>query len=213
MGDGVTMQIMVDIDGVLADFICGFTTLAAAMFGCPITTTSEQPKWDGFPGMTALQINLVWKRVKTSTDFWNRLGSLVGDKTFDRISELQVDHRVHFVTSRHGLAAHDQTVGWLEERGILSPEVLVVPSADSKGHAAAAIHADYSIDDKAGNAVYVQYHVPSVKSYILNRQYNQFDPEVLGSKVKRVNDVVDFIADIENVTMARRIELEEMNKW
>ena len=204
------MNIMFDMDGCLADFIRGFTGLAAVMFGCPITTTHEQPKWDGFPGMTALQINLVWKRVKLGTDFWSRLGSLVGDETFTRIENLQEDHHLYFVTSRPGIRTHDQTVGWLEERGILSPEVLVVPTAASKGHAAAAIGAEYCLDDKAGNAVYVQYHVPGIKSYILNRKYNQFDPEVIGSKVKRVNQVGDFISDIELVTEAKKIV--EVNK-
>ena len=200
------MNIMFDMDGCLADFICGFTTLAAAMFGCPITTTHEQPKWDGFPGMSALQVNLVWKRVRTMSDFWQRLGSLVGDETFERISQLQDEHRVHFVTSRQGVVTYEQTISWLEERGILSPEVLVVPTAASKGHAAAAIHAEWAIDDKAGNAVYVAYHVPGIKSYIVNRKYNQFDPEVIGSKVKRVGQVGDFLSDIENVTMVRKIE-------
>jgi len=200
------MNIMFDMDGCLADFIRGFTGLAAVMFGCPVTTTHEQPLWDGFPGMNALQITLVWKRIKVSTDFWNRLGSLVGDRTFERIDQLQEDHHIQFVTSRQGIHAHDQTVAWLEERNIVSPEVLIVPTAASKGHAAAAIHAEYCIDDKAGNAVYVQYHVPSIHSYILNRRYNQFDHEVIGSKVKRVGQVGDFISDIENVTMARKIE-------
>jgi len=194
------MNIMFDMDGCLADFIYGFTSLAAVMFGCAVTRTSEQPKWDGFPGITTRQINMVWERVKRSPDFWNRLDSLVDDPTFNRISDMQHEHRVHFVTSRQGVSTHDQTVAWLEERGIMSPEVVIIPSAASKGHMAAALQIEYAIDDKAGNAVYVGYHVPGVHSYILDRKYNQFDPEVIGSKVKRVWCVDEFLNDIEVVT-------------
>ncbi len=194
------MNIMFDMDGVLADFICGFTTLAAKMYGTPITTTHEQPKWDGFPGLTSLQIAVTWNRVKESTDFWANLGTLVGTQTLERINDLHVIHRVHFVTSRPGIDTYDQTVSWLESRGILTPQVLVVPNAACKGAAAAAINADYTVDDKAGNAVYVQYHVPGVKSYIIDRHYNQFNAEVIGSKVKRIWLMDEYLEDIEKHT-------------
>ena len=93
-------------------------------------------------------------------------------------------------------------MAWLEERHIYSPEVIVVPSAATKGNIAVGLNVQYSIDDKAGNAVYVQYHVPGIKSYIIDRKYNQFDAEVLGSKVKRVKAVDEFLDDIEKAALA-----------
>ena len=195
------MNIMIDMDGCLADFICGFTTLAAQIYGTPITETSEQPRWDGFVGLSPLQIHVTWQRVFESEDFWEQLGTLVGTRTLERIDDMQDHHRIHFVTSRQGIHTHDQTVSWLESRGILSPEVIIVPSAATKGHIAVGLGIDYCIDDKAGNAVYVQYHVPGIKSYILDRRYNQFDAEVIGSKVKRVSTVENYLDDIERAVL------------
>ena len=55
------------------------------------------------------------------------------------------------------------------------------------------------IDDKAGNAVYAEYHNKDRRdfnSYVLDRPYNQFDAEVIGSRVRRVSTVERYLSDI-----------------
>ena len=93
------MNVMFDLDGCLADFIKGFTTLASNLFGTPITDTHEQPKWDGFPGMMSLQMQITWKHVNESQSFWHELDPLVTPEMFKRINALQRFHHIYFATS------------------------------------------------------------------------------------------------------------------
>jgi len=191
------MNVMFDMDGVLADFIKGFTTLAHNLFDTPITDTSGQPRWDGFPGMTDLQMQVTWKHVNESQSFWYELEPLVGKELFARINALQKYHHIYFVTSRTGTDVHTQTMEWLEQQGVSNPEVIVLPAGSRKGEIAQALQAKTAIDDKAGNAVFMSYLCPKTTSYIINRQYNQFDPSVLGSKVVRIYSVDQYLDRLE----------------
>jgi hypothetical protein len=146
--------VMFDVDGVLAEFILGFTTLAHDMFpDVPITTTPEQPKWDGFPGMTREQVNLVWREIEKSNKFWAELPALPiphGD-----ICDLQLRAQVYFVTNRKGLNVVEQTKRWLWNNGIECPDVM---AAGLKGEIARGLNANYMLDDKAGNVLHAYYH-------------------------------------------------------
>jgi len=59
------------------------------------------------------------------------------------------------------------------------------------------VGATHALDDKAGNALAIQYMAPGTKSYLLDAPYNQFDHEVVGSKVIRVKTVDTFLDDLE----------------
>jgi hypothetical protein len=187
--------IMFDVDGVLADFVQGFTTLAHDMFPeVPITLTVDQPKWDGFPGMTREQINKVWRVIDQADDFWPNLPALpipAGD-----ICDLQLRAQVYFVTNRKGQNVVEQTKRWLWRQGIEAPDVM---AAGLKGEIARGLNANYMLDDKAGNVLHAYYHNldrKAFKSYVLDRPYNQFDTTVVGSGVIRVKTIDDFISDI-----------------
>lgn len=112
---------------------------------------------------------------------------------FKRINALQLTHDVYFVTARPGLDVKRQTETWLRLQGIEDPTVVI---SSKKGEMAKAIGADFSIEDKAGNAVYVSYQSPG-KSYLVNRPYNQFSHEMLGSKVIRIKEIEQFLIAIE----------------
>lgn len=64
------MNIMFDLDGVLADFVYGFTALANKNYGTPITPTSGQPSWYGFPGLDTHVIDSTWYTLKQDGTFW-----------------------------------------------------------------------------------------------------------------------------------------------
>jgi hypothetical protein len=183
-----------DIDGVLADFMHGFTRLAREM-GCgnTVTSSAQQTVWETYGDVPPERVNVVWENAKASPWFWEDLPALIHHSVFRRIERLQGGHDVYFATSRPGRDAKLQTIRWLRAHGISWPTVIVT---SRKGETAAAAGAAYAIDDKAGNAIFTGYQ-KGVRSYILDAPYNRFDPGVVGSPVRRVRTVDEFINDIE----------------
>jgi hypothetical protein len=172
-----------DVDGVLADFGTGYDRLCR-MLGL-IPPGPEAPwdaKWD----------TDVWANIRSSVDFWMNLPALVPDAIFARIQ--RIAEPVYFVTARPGTRTKWQTEEWLKDRGVYEPTVIVTGKKAEFAHAVGVTHA---IDDKAGNAVAIQYMAPRTKSYLLDEPYNRFDHSVLGSKVIRVKQVGEFMAAVE----------------
>lgn len=182
--------IALDIDGVLADFVYGFTLLARNKVNStiPITWTREQARWDGFKGMDDFQIKATWQHIDASTFFWKALPPLINAKEKASLHALSYATDLYFTTSRrHGVDTIRQTREWIQDHlNILNPNVIITAR---KGEVAAAINADYLLDDKAGNVIYAKYHNPKTQCFILNRPYNHFDPDVTGSKVTRVDSL------------------------
>lgn len=76
-----------------------------------------------------------------------------------------------------------------------TPTVLI---STRKADAANALGADYTIDDKAGNVLAVYYQSPANRRvYIRDHQFNRFDFEVMGKRLRRVKTVTEFLDDIE----------------
>ena len=189
--------ILFDVDGVLADFVIAYLTLLRdCVPGCEDIEpyhTGLQKVWDF--SIDKNYIHAGWVIVKNSNTFWMTLPPLVSPGTFARINALTKKREVYFVTSRSGgHKAQEQTRRWLTEHGVEHPTVIV---SKNKGQFARAVDAAALIDDKAGNAVYVAYESPSTTAYLLNRQYNRFDHSVLGSKVRRIRAVDEFLDEIE----------------
>lgn len=190
------MNIILDIDGCLADFILGFTTLANKMFNTPIIPTREHKAWGSFPGLTQEMESTVWEEIKSSNRFWYNLTPLVSPRVFSWIDSFsQRGHDVYFVTSRLGAYAKQQTEDWLMSQGVLDPTVIV---SSKKGEIASAVGADYCLDDKAENAWCVAWMAPKTQACLLDRIYNHYDPNAFGShRVKRVQTVEEFLDIVE----------------
>ena len=187
--------IMFDMDGVLADFICGFTSLAHDLFGYNSYSTESQQKWD-FDHMQERHVREVWDEIKASSTFWTDLPSLMSGNEQLRLEQLCARYDVYFCTSRPGIRTREQTQGFLEARGVYNPAVIVLPTLATKGEMAHALGAEYSIEDKAGNAVCIDY-MSKAKSYLIDRPYNQFNHEALGSNVRRIITLEQYFDDIE----------------
>lgn len=179
--------VVFDLDGVLADFYEGYDRACVAL-GEPVPPRSPW-RWDDRWNKK------VWEHIRHSPMFWRTLDPLVPAQTFQRISKLGYNNDVYFATSRPGVNVKGQTQGWLSEQGIAFPTVVIT---GAKGEFAAAVKATHLLDDKAGNCVFTAYHYRDCKTCILDAPYNQYDPEVLGSKVIRVGTVEEFLDIVEH---------------
>lgn len=125
--------IMVDIDGVMADFVDGFTRLGKELYGLPMLRCDEQEdwSWSGSGWCTPEQENEIWETLKIRPTFWRDLPTLsnVGKGDLEIVAAVHLTEPLIFVTSRPGLTAWQQTVDWLQARGIMEP--LVVRSSSS----------------------------------------------------------------------------------
>lgn len=172
-----------DVDGVLADFSTGYDAICRRLsIAAPGPEAPWDAKWDA----------KVWAEIRSSVDFWLDLQSLVSDAVFARIQ--RIAEPVYFVTARPGTRTKWQTEEWLKDRGVYEPTVIVTGKKAEFAHAVGVTHA---IDDKASNAVAIQYMAPKAKSYLLDAPYNRFDHAALGSKVIRVHTVSEFMFDVE----------------
>jgi 5'(3')-deoxyribonucleotidase len=184
-----------DVDGVLADFMSAFTRRAKTLGNADkVTGTREQQTWEAYGVVDPKHVATVWQHIKTSDSFWSSVPPLVDREIFCRVNELQDSADIYFATARGGQDAKWQTIEWLADQGIANPTVVLTPN---KGDTARALRATYAIDDKAGNAIYTAYAAPKTKSYIIDRVYNRFDHNVVGSPVIRVATVGEFLNDIE----------------
>lgn len=189
--------VMVDIDGVLADFVLGFTVLLHHRFNAPIVRTPDQPVWGGFPGVSEVDERVGWEHIRASTTFWRTLPRLATHDEALRLRALQYRTTLVFATARTGNAVVAQTQGWLDEQfGIEKATVLV---SARKGELAHALHARYVIDDCIGNAVYAANHCKDLGTevYLLDRLYNQFDHTASGSPVTRIKTLSQFLDVVE----------------
>lgn len=180
--------VMFDVDGVLADFIAGFTKLGHELMPNLITprTTLETKVWRAEPGDEK-----VWAAAVKSRSFWYDMPALVSDDECKSIAAIADEFDTYFVTARIGLEAKRQTERWLDDLiGVSKPTVVISPR---KGEVAAALFATHAVDDKAGNAVIISWLSRGTKSFVLDRQHNQFDRAVIGGSVTRIKTVSEFV--------------------
>lgn len=194
------MKIIIDIDGVLADFITGFRTIADEMFSekeLEIFSHTDMRSWCWNPGLDDYEISRVWDFIKASSEFWLKLSRLCSTTEAAVLRTLCNVHDVYFVTNRKGNRVKQQTEWWLKRNiGIDNPTVII---SKNKGEMAKAIRADYLVEDKADNAIFTSWYTEGkTQAYLIDRQYNRFDPNYYGShKVKRVKSLLDFLDDIQ----------------
>lgn len=185
--------VLFDVDGVLADFTWRFTGLAKERFNVGEQLyVREQPSWE-FP-YTSEMIEALWREIEASSTFWESFPPVVTQTTFNRINRL---NNVYFITSRIGVSAKRQTAGWLEDKGIWAPAVIVVGAGSGAGiqkaRFAKVVSASYSIEDHPKRAMELA-QANGLKSYLQDRLYNK---EVTDPKVIRVNSVEEYLDAIE----------------
>ena len=183
---------MFDMDGVLADFDFGFTTLAHRMYGTPLSSTIVKKEWSFRNTLTNKEQFAVWDVLKNTPQWWTSLDPLVSTNTFARINSLCKHNEVYFITNRrHDITAPGiQTQAWLIMNGItFNPRVIVTKD---KGEACKIMKIDYSLEDNWGNACAIHW-MSQTKSYLIERRYNSASWGIIPEGITRVQTVLDFL--------------------
>jgi len=177
----------VDVDGVLADFTWGFTSLAAAWH--PEITpwpTSEQKTWE-FDSIPKGIQNETWTRVRQHPSFWWDLPCRLSSSERYSLCVLAADHRVYFVTNRLGVRPEEQTVRWLHHLGLRNPNVIVTTN---KALACRTIEAQFAIDDKVENIAAMH---PWVHTTLFRLPYNRDSNVTVDYCVDSLSEWIGFV--------------------
>lgn len=194
------MSLMIDVDGVLANFPLGFTRLAAQVLHRPVEEidVTNQPTWD-FPNvMTKAEESTMWQYIRKNPQFWTNLDPIIDNKTSLRIRMLGFNKAIYFVTSRPGNTIQRITQEWLYRvLGITYPTVI---TCKKKGELARVLGVTHAIDDKLENAWCTHWisDSPQTKSFILDRPYNNNSKEFGSQKLIRVYSVDEFLNIVEH---------------
>ena len=167
--------IALDVDGVICDFLLGFTTAANQMDNSlPIIRDGHESEWDLTPWYCdKATLSKIWAYIrKNKPFFWTKLEPLISS---DILTRLIYNHAtVYFITARVEVGhvpAQRQTVAWLQrmfnlESDDFMPQVIC---SNRKMEVCDALNVDYYLDDKPDNLL--GFNRIGTKGYILYKPY------------------------------------------
>lgn len=147
------MKILVDLDGVVADFNSAFARLLKRINPSIIldATAPDFPdcwNWPERYGYSKEDESKAWAEVKHSGVFWRSLFPYPnGYADVEHLNILQRTHEIYFVTSRPGVTAKRESEEWLRGMGFNGPTVIICDS-HSKADFVQAVKIDMVIEDK-----------------------------------------------------------------
>lgn len=184
------LKIMLDMDGVLANFLYGYNQIQKTL-GKELTP--HEAEWDAFWD------DDVWAVIKSSPNYWIDLPCLLNPIEMQGLRELERRHDVYFCTARLGVKPKQQTELWLASRGVYCPTVLV--TADGKGGAnmklaiSYGVGAQFSIDDRLKNVEMIARNERCI-SYLLTTPQNA--PEHYLPRIESFHRFLEHIESEEN---------------
>jgi len=161
---------MIDVDGVLADFVLAWTQIAVDLgFIEKPVKWNEHKSFDlTYLGITEKQIRQVWSVADGMRWFWLDFPPpIIKREVISELDALATFNETYFVTARYGghPVVQYQTKLWLKAYGIFNANVI---TSGNKGKLAKALGITHSIEDKAENA-----NLICGKSFLIDRIYNQ----------------------------------------
>ena len=186
------MNLVVDIDGVLARFVPAYIRTIVESSGRDLflpDDVTHWPRWDTevLRGYTPEEIRKVWWRIETTPDFWFGLEPIT-ENTEPLAAVIHVlarRHNVYFVTQRSGLFVKRQTELWLEKYLNHTGNTVLIVRSHSKGQICHALNIDVFVDDKYSNCTDVVSESPSTRVYLIDTTWNR-GPEI--SRIKKIED-------------------------
>jgi hypothetical protein len=202
-----SLNIGIDIDGILAQFESGFRRKLYEVRKVPAVlqvTHLDITTWD-WPqsqfGYTDEEVSLAWAMVKSDPCFWSSLDPHEDAREFlETLGTLarRHDHHVYFITHRTGFRARHQTELWLRMMG-WDHERPTVLLAEDKGTVCRIFDIHLYIDDKNENVASVLAHAPKTRGFMLARPWNMPIAEV-----PRLTRLQEFYVAIEARTVERK---------
>lgn len=191
------MRIGIDIDGVLADFYSAYERLCIEVEGVDHFGVHRFPQeypctwnWPEHYGYSDATVKEVWRRIKTSRDFWAKLTTL---PDMGYLSYIPTGAEVYFITARPGLNPKYQTEMWFRYYDVPSPTVLI---SDQKGLCCAALNLDKYIDDKWENVIDAA-ETSFATVFLIDRPYNRFETDLPIRRVKTLREALE--APVEGI--------------
>ena len=191
-------KILIDIDGVVADFWSGFSAILKVLNPAVERTMGLTRKSYQYTEEEQKAVLEAWKIVRESSVFWRNLPPICNAETFHRLDKLRKWNELYFVTARIGLHPQHDTMAWLIRQGMGCPTVIVpeskmtsdaVPYAN-KAAVAKAIGIEWALEDSPHVAGKLMAKVPN--TYLITRPYNK---DIEG--IARVKTVIEFIDIVE----------------
>jgi len=191
-------SVVIDIDGVAADFTLGFTKWAHDNLNKNIAIVPSRfhQHWDFKGIMSPQETNYTWEYINRHPDWWGSLALLIPLHDIHRLNAIHRQVPVYFVTNRPD-DAQRITNDWLIQQGFHYPNVIL---SKKKGEVARLLHATHAIDDKIENVWCLHWisDEPQTKVYILDRPYNSIDNTHTGPhNIIRVSEFSEFLNDLE----------------
>jgi len=164
------MNIGIDIDGVLANFVGGAKKLVKKHFGIDMRESDhdEVKHYDWYKDyLSDSQTNKFWKVLKATEDFWLNLQptkAFQPNQVLNILNSLRHSENIYFISSAlptRGLPVTKQREAWLESYGILDAQVIItkdkVKTAKDLGVKVFLEDSPYWIDQlkKAGLKVFI----------------------------------------------------------
>lgn len=208
------VNIMVDLDGVLANFSKRFSEYCREEFGekYPIIDESMIEDWDWtkwYNNIHPGQVEYIWKKIINTRNFWTTLELLNESEWLYFLNKLNDDTighnvtmnpniaqlNVYFITARErtkGSTVSNQSAYWLSKNGWDNP--IVLESRD-KEKLIKYLNIKFVIDDKAENLIDIKKEVPNCNIYAYDVQHNKEKLEKSGIKYKRTK-LKEFVDDV-----------------
>lgn len=167
-----------DLDGVLANFTKGFTSVGHRLFDTPVLDHASMLCWNfrDRPGsdLDEFRERIMWKEIAASKTFWWDL-DVLDPSVMKKVAAVPWERRVFITTRMHGIDVEYQTICWLEKHGVQIPQVIVT---DKKTEHAERLGVVAHIDDYYPNCASMRAAHPDWFIALLDRQYNrEFQPE------------------------------------
>ena len=190
-------SVIIDIDGVLADFPLGFTRLASSKifnFDVIPTPAISHQQWNFKNIMTHKQEDDIWDYINLNPWWWATLPPLIDRDMGARLSDLNQAVPIYYVTHRPN-RAHQATSAWLRTTVNIAYSNVIM--SKYKGEVARLLEATHAIDDKMENCQCIHWisDRPQTKVYVLDRPYNRMPSDVSG--IARIEQFSQFVDDLE----------------